>query len=125
MMLITFTENALELKKFISPKLRTGVQSPLTTDSEGAARKHLPVDVSHCVVALVCLRHSLCHPHLAPSQQPTPACFAGFRVRVVPQHHRHGLRRSSQGRKLQHGAIFRDAVFKVLAIVLVVGLNAF
>lgn len=97
----------------------------LTADSEGAAGQDLPTVVSHRVVALVRLRHPLGHPDLPTLQQPPPAHVVCLSVRSVPQHDRRGRRQGTTGRKLQQGAIIRDAVLKVFAIVSVVGLNAF
>lgn len=97
----------------------------LTTDSEGAAGHDLPPAISHGVVALVRLRHSLGHPDPPSPQQPPPAHIAGLGVRPVPQDDWHSLRWSTPGSKLQQGAIFRDAVLKVLPVVSVVGPDAF
>lgn len=92
-------------------------------DSEGAAGYDPPHAVSHSIVALICLCHSLCHPGLPVHQLP-PARIAGFRICPVPQHDWHGLRWSTPGNKLKYGGIFRDVVPKVLPVLSVVGLNA-
>lgn len=77
------------------------------------------------VVALVRLRHLLSHPHLAAPLQPTAADVAGLNVRQVPQHDGHGLPGGAARGKFQQGAIFRDVVLKVFAVVSVVRLDAF
>lgn len=97
----------------------------LTADSESAARQHFPLSVTHCVVALVGLRHSVSHPHLPVSQQPAPTRNAGIRVGPVPQDYWHRLGWSASGSKLQYEAVFGNVVLKVLAVVSVVGLDAF
>lgn len=96
----------------------------LTADAEGAAVQDPPLAVPHSVVALVRLRHPLSHPHF-PRAQPATAGIAGHGVGPVPQKDRHGLRRSAPGRELQQGAVFGDAVLKLIAVFSVVGLDAF
>lgn len=97
----------------------------LTADSEGAAGQDLATVVSHCVVALVRLRHPLSHPDFPAPQKPPPAHVACLGVRSVPQHDCRGHWQDTSGRKLQQGAVIRDAVLKVFTIVSVVGLDAF
>lgn len=98
---------------------------PLTSDNEDAVGQHVPLDVSHGVVALVDLRHSLGHPDLPAVQQPASPSVARLGVRLVPQHNGQSLRRSTTRGKLQQGAVFRDAVLKAFPVVSVVGPNAF
>lgn len=89
----------------------------LTADSQSALWQHIPVDVFHCVVALVSLRDSLSHPDLPALLQPPSAGVAGLGVCSFPKHNWHGLCWSTTGRKLQQWSIFRNVLLKGFPIV--------
>lgn len=108
------TKKSIQVAKI---KQQKNALSLLTTNREGAARQHVAQVVFQSVVALICLSHSLCHPDLTPTQQPSPAHFARFRVRPVPQHDGNGLGWHTPRGKLQYRAILRNVVLKVLPIV--------